>query len=140
MTLLRHLREALTRPSRIAVLAVTPWPEDRECLRQVASRTGWEVVSAASSEEALAILKKRPIPVILCDRDLPGIGWRDTLAKFLEPAAARCVVLISAVNDEYLLREVVHLGGYDVILKPLQEDRVVSAIQLAWNFWYLGRN
>ena len=147
MTLLRHLRETFTghRPKeeeerKIVLLAVTPWLADQESLRRIAARQGWELIVADTLAEAKTILTRRTIPVILCDRDLPDVDWTESLRAFLEPAGSRCVVLISAVNDEYLLREVVHRGGYDVILKPLQEEeRVVSAVQLAWNFWHLGR-
>jgi hypothetical protein len=44
-------------------------------------------------------------PVILCDRDLPGKGWRETVEELAAFPAHACVILLSAVLDTYLLDE-----------------------------------
>ena len=119
---------------RIPVLAITPDERDKKSLSSFSVRGQWDLVATRSYEEALELLKKLRTTVIICDRDLPGVDWRDALEKL---AAARpdCpIVLTSSVNDEYLWDEVIHKGGYDVLSKPLQEDLTVRAVNLAWSY------
>jgi DNA-binding NtrC family response regulator len=119
---------------RIPVLAIACQDLDRKALSAFSVRGQWDLVLTESCEEALEALKKMRAAVILYDRDLPGLDWRDALEK-LSAARPDCpIVLTSSVNDEYLWDEVVHKGGYDVLSKPLQEDLTVRAVNLAWSY------
>ena len=119
---------------RIPVLAIAREDLDRNSLAAFSVRGQWDLVLTRSCEEALEALKKMRAAVILCDRDLPGLDWRDALEK-LSAARPDCpIVLTSSVNDEYLWDEVIHKGGYDVLSKPLQEDLTVRAVNLAWSY------
>jgi FixJ family two-component response regulator len=86
-------------------------------------------------EEARTALDKVKARVILCDRDLPGNGWRATVEDLASSPHRACVILVSAVVDTYLWNEVVRTGGFDVLSKPLREDEVVRAVRLAWSYW-----
>jgi DNA-binding NtrC family response regulator len=119
---------------KITVLVITSASEDRESLETFARRLDWDIRAAGSCENALEQLPKARTAVILCDRNLTGVDWRDALAK-LAAAASRCaIVLMSPVNDEYLWEEVIRLGGYDVLAKPLQEDQTTRVVNLAWSY------
>lgn len=54
--------------------------------------------------------------------------------RFFMSAKAPCVILASSYGDEYLRREVVRLGGYDVLSKSAPLDDIRRAIEFAW-FW-----
>jgi DNA-binding NtrC family response regulator len=119
---------------RIPVLAVAPDERDQSSLSSFSARGQWDLALTGSCDEAMEALKKMRAAVILCDRDLPGVDWRDALEK-LSAARPDCpIVLTSSVNDEYLWEEVIHKGGYDVLSKPLQEDLTVRAVNLAWSY------
>ncbi len=137
-TLRRLVNRLLTaepdREEKITVLVITGANEDRESLEMFARRVGWDIRAAGSCESALENLPKARTAVILCDRNLAGVDWRDALEK-LAAAASRCaIVLMSPVNDEYLWEEVIRLGGYDVLVKPLQEDQTTRVVNLAWSY------
>ena len=119
---------------RIPVLAIGREDLDRKALSTFSVRGQWDLVLTGSCEEALEALKKMRAAVILCDRDLPGVDWRDALEKLSASRPDCPIVLTSSVNDEYLWDEVVHKGGYDVLSKPLQEDLTVRAVNLAWSY------
>ena len=74
-------------------------------------------------------------PVILCDRDLPGNGWRGMVEGLASSPHRACVILVSAVVDTYLWNEVVRTGGFDVLSKPIRDDDVARAVRLAWSYW-----
>ncbi len=122
-------------PNRIRVLAITTDDRDKRALAACSVRGHWDLVMTGACEEALEIVKKGGAAVILYDRDLPGLDWRDAL-RLLADANPPCpVILTSPVNDGYLWGEVIRRGGYDVLAKPLEEDQTVRFVNLAWSLW-----
>ena len=119
---------------KILVLAIALDERDKNSLSLFSTRGQWELVLTGSCEEGLEALKKMRAAVILCDRDLPGLDWRNALEKLAASRPDCPIVLTSSVNDEYLWDEVIHKGGYDVLSKPLQEDLTVRAVNLAWSY------
>ena len=125
------------RPSlgSITVVGLVASDEDRRLLAGICSRNRWNLLFADTCEEARIALHRLKAPVILCDRDLPGRGWRETVEDLASSPHRACVILVSAVVDTYLWNEVVRTGGYDVLSKPLREDDVLRAVKLAWSYW-----
>jgi FixJ family two-component response regulator len=119
----------------IAIIGLVTSEEDRRLLTGICRRNGWHLLFANSCEEARAALDKLKAPVILCDRDLPGQGWRKTVEDLASSPHRACIILASAVVDVYLWNEVVHRGGYDVLSRPLREEEVVHAVRLARSYW-----
>src|SRR5450631_1658154 len=95
---------------RIQVVAITPDDGDRRSLAACAVRGQWDLAIAAGFEDALDVSKKSRAAVILCDRDMPGLDWRESLKKMAASKPAFAIILTSSVNDEYLWDEVVHRG------------------------------
>ncbi len=122
--------------SPIAVVGLVISDEDRRLLTEICSRNQWHLLLTDTCEDAWTALDKLKAPVILCDRDLPGRGWRETVEDLASSPQRACIILVSEVVDTYLLNEVVRTGGYDVLSKPLREDDVVRAVRLASTYWY----
>jgi len=125
------------RPSlgSITVIGLVTSDGDRRLLASICSRNRWHLLFTDTCEDARLALHKLQAPVILCDRDLPGRGWRETVEDLASSPHRACIILVSEVVDTYLWNEVVRTGGYDVLSKPLREDDVVRAVRLAsyWN-------
>lgn len=122
-----------------AVLAIVSLERDRQALRRIASTARWKLTLTESCEEAIEVLgRNRRVPVILCDRDLPGLSWQQALDHLLTKAPGSCAVLTSPVNDEYLWSEVIRRGGYDVLTTPFEEEAVNRSIHRAWSYWKIG--
>jgi DNA-binding NtrC family response regulator len=119
---------------KITVVAIAPDGQDKQALSAFSVRGQWDLALAGSCEEALDLLKNTRAAVILCDRDLPGVDWRDALERLAAARPDCSIILASSVNDEYLWDEVIHKGGYDVLAKPFQEEQTVRAVNLAWSY------
>jgi CheY-like chemotaxis protein len=117
------------------VLAITASAWDQTFYRSLRARGEWDMEITQSVPEALRLLTTQSFPIVLCDRDLPGWDWRELLARIVESSPRSCFLLASRVSDEYLWREVVMHGGYDVVAKPLENDVVIQALQRAWYYW-----
>lgn len=123
--------------SKWSVLLISPAEEDGETLQQDLSGTHWSVVTARDCHEAFRILLARRIPVVLYDRDLPGLPWHQTL-RFLSSLRPACVVLVSRVSDSYLWEEVIQRGGFDVLTKPYRREELVRTLDFALKHWRTG--
>jgi CheY-like chemotaxis protein len=109
--------------------------EDGRLLADVGGRNGWEVVFVDTCSEAKAALDQASVPVVLCDRELLGMGWRNAVQRLSGPPRQACVILLSETVDTYLWNEVVRGGGHDVLHKPLWEEGVIRAVRLARTYW-----
>lgn len=119
------------------VLLISPVESDQEVIEQALSGTHWRLLTARDCHEAFHALLNRSIPVVLCDRDLPGLPWRQAL-KFLSSLRPACVILVSRVSDSYLWEEVIQRGGFDVLTKPYRRDDLVRTLDFALKHWRTG--
>jgi CheY-like chemotaxis protein len=117
--------------NRIPVVALTTNPSDPAALTGLAERAGWSLTMATDLEGAAAALLRHPGAVILCDRDLAGVGWREAahLLTLCSPEI-RFVVLSPETDDRFWL-EVIERGGYDVLTRPIHDNRAIVAVRQA---------
>ena len=114
-------------PTLLAMIARGP---DAAALSEILRGSGWALSVAESLEEAAGLLAAEPACIVLLDRDLPEVDWRQAVRRLANDHSR--VILASFVADDYLWEEVIHCGGYDVIAKPFREDEVIHMIQFAW--------
>jgi DNA-binding NtrC family response regulator len=126
---------ALWHSHRITIVALGVGDQDHEFLTRVSERHQWNLHFTDTCEEAWEALNQLKAPIILCDRDLPGTQWRDVVRMMASSSHGACAVLVSRVVDDYLWKEVIRGGGYDVLSKPLKEDDFVRSVRLAWSYW-----
>ena len=112
------------------LLAVTTLGSDLATLQEVARQEALELESCSSILNAGVLLAQDPLRVVFLDRDICTAGWRSALAAILGHRQCQ-VLLISPVTDDFLWEEVVRLGGFDVITRPLSVMRIISAVNLA---------
>jgi DNA-binding NtrC family response regulator len=122
-------------PPRVAVIALLVNEHDRDVLTSSSGMEPLDVRFAESYEEACALASRLTAPIILFDRDWPGIEWRTAVASLAALPHRACVLLISGVADGYLWQELIRTGGYDVVPKPLRPDNVASVVKLALSYW-----
>lgn len=78
----------------------------------------------------------RSLPrVVVCERDLPDGSWRDILEITASLPGPPPVIVTSRLADDYFWAEVLNLGGYDVLRKPLDKGEVSRSVSLAWEHW-----
>lgn len=117
------------------VLAVDDEPNILAALRRLFRATGWRILTAAGSEEALALLATEPVNAVLSDMRMPGmdgvqllekvrLGWPH-VARLLLTGQADLSSTIAAINRGWLHR---------YITKPWNDDELVLILrQVAQN-------
>lgn len=114
-----------------AVLILSPFEEDRTALRAIFDRSDWELREAKNISEAMRLLVREHIPVVICERDLPVGDWRALLDALQLLSYPPHLIVSSRMADNRLWAEVLNLGGYDVQPIPFDPAAILRTAQLA---------
>jgi diguanylate cyclase (GGDEF)-like protein len=104
----------------------------RSSLSKMLEKDGYEAVTAASGEEALELLKSRPVDVILCDYKLTGLDGIETIveAKKLLPDLASA--LITGMGTEQVIIDAFTKGRVDYyLMKPFTLHELTKVINMS---------
>ena len=85
--------------------------------------------------EALALLRRYPIPVVISWRDLPDGNWKDLLRPADLLTQPPSLIVSYQPLGRCFWSEVLSLGGYDVLVKPFSFLDVFRLVSLAWERW-----
>jgi DNA-binding NtrC family response regulator len=124
-----------SQPEPAQIVALVRDGRDREMLSKIADREHLDIHFADTCGEAWSTANRLRPPVVLCERDVPGMEWQDTVRILASAEPHPCVILTSRIVDEYVWREIVSRGGYDVLARPLRNEDATRAIRLAMTYW-----
>jgi DNA-binding response OmpR family regulator len=128
--------EEIAQPEKtVTVLEISPFDTDHTTLQQIFSHSNWKLHIARTCAEAMTLLKRKLIPVVLCEKDLPDGSWKDIMERAGQAANPPAVIVSSRFADERLWAEVLNLGGYNVLCKPFRDSEVFRDVSLAWLHW-----
>ncbi len=107
--------------------------DDDETIRDYFERAlkEYKVLKASSGEEALEIIQKERIDLVLLDIRMPGIDGIETLKRIREINKHIQVIMLSAYGTLETNLEAARLGAYTSIAKPFDLNDMKSVIQNA---------
>jgi CheY-like chemotaxis protein len=112
------------------VLVVDDDPTLRTLLTAVFTGAGMHVVSAASAEEALAVLDGERVDIVLTDAQMPGMNGAELVTALRSrPATADVPILLctgSHVGDIVAAAEAAGVTG--VLPKPMRPKELLAAV------------
>lgn len=79
-------------------------------------------LEAASGEEALAVLVRQKIDLVLLDLTMPGISGYEVLAEMRRQHLSVPVIVVSADIQKLAKQRVAELGAVGFIEKPVHAD------------------
>jgi DNA-binding NtrC family response regulator len=100
----------------------------RLMLRQMLELAGHEVDDAASGEEAVESLRRRPADAVFLDVRLPGMDGIATLARIREEHPEQRVIMMSGHGTIETAVRAVRQGAVDFLEKPLSRDQVLHTL------------
>jgi putative two-component system response regulator len=109
--------------------------DDEEAIRNAVRKylvlQGYEVVTAATGEEALAILRRQRITGMLLDVNLPGTNGIDLVPQIMELEPNLALLMLTAVNDATSAALCMQRGALDYLIKPIDLDDLGRAVKHA---------
>lgn len=106
--------------------------DDEPCARDVLVRAvrSWDYAcqSAASAEEAVALLERRPTPVVVTDLRMPGQGGAWLVREVQRRWPMVAVIVVTAGDEVDALAKCLDAGAQHYFLKPIHFDEFQHAL------------
>lgn len=113
-----------------SVLVVDDEPLVCDLLVRFLSLRGYRAFGVNDGREALRIVGDTPPDTILLDMIMPGMAGIDVLRALREKEYPGGIIIMSGSQSEELLEEAWNLGPQEILLKPIDLDRLLTVIQL----------
>ena len=120
------------------ILVVDDDRANRDVLSRRLERLGHSVLTATTGTEALAVLRAKPVDLVLLDLMMPEMNGYEVLERRRDDSALRDipVIMISAHDEVDSVVECITMGADDYLPKPfdpvLLEARVGASLEKKW--------
>ena len=115
-----------------SILIVDDERGQREILKVILKKEGYDAVDVPGVREALAQLDKREFDLILTDLKMQGQSGLDLLEKVLSDDPQQCVILMTAHGTVDSAVEAMKKGAFDYLEKPLERDNLILTLRRAF--------
>jgi CheY-like chemotaxis protein len=119
-----------------SILITDDDPVARETLREIVAPQGYHTLMAESGEEALDLVRQHEVHLALFDMHLPRLSGLETLALVRQMRGAIPAILITADQDENLMRRALSEHAYCVLAKPVSKNVVIYVVHKAIEKFY----
>jgi DNA-binding NtrC family response regulator len=89
------------------------------------------IVRCEDSREAMGIIEREPIGLVLLDLTMPHLSGEALLQRIVEEHPDVGVIIISGLNQLETAVNCIRLGAYDYFVKTSEEDRLIEGIRRA---------
>ena len=113
------------------VLIVDDENNIRRVLAAMLKREGYEVTAAADGEQALAVLQKVPISVVVTDLVMPRVDGMELLKRVAADLPDIPVIMITAHGSVDSAVAALKAGAFDYITKPFDQEELKKVIEKA---------
>jgi two-component system response regulator PilR (NtrC family) len=122
---------AAAAPPAPRILVVDDEPSMRELLSIVLAREGYQVVAAENGRQALRVLERQPIDLLISDIKMPDMSGVDLLRAAREADHDVAGIMITAFASTDTAVEALRLGASDYLTKPFDVDELKIVVRNA---------
>jgi two-component system, NtrC family, response regulator HydG len=101
-------------------------------LSKFLTRNGFEVTTASTGTSGMEFLKNGSFDLVLCDFRLEDTDGREMLKNIKTHYPKTGVIIITGYSDIKMAVELIKMGAYDYITKPLYPDEILNTINKAF--------
>ncbi len=110
--------------SKIQVLIVDDDASVRNTIHEYISNAGYDVIAAATAEEALELVAQGNYAVVITDIRLPGMGGLE-LTNLIKKKNGADVIVVTGYSDDYSYEEAINIGASDFVIKPVRLEELL---------------
>jgi two-component system nitrogen regulation response regulator NtrX len=122
-----------------SILVVDDEQGIRQVLQDVLGDEGHQVVTVEDGFQALEILEKEAVDLVILDVWLPNMGGIDVLKRVRKGWPDIEVVVISGHANINMAVQAVKIGAFDFLEKPLSLDKTITVVENALKLEELKR-
>jgi len=102
----------------------------RRLIKKIVTKNGYEVVGEANNGR-LGVEKYKELKpdFVTMDLVMDEMNGLDALKLILEADPDANVIMVSSMGQDVIVRDAIVIGAKNFLLKPLDEQQVVEAIQ-----------
>ena len=115
-------------PFKPSILCVEDEPVAREQMLKILRRRGREVAAARNGKEGLAMFRRQAFEVVVTDIRMPVMDGLSMARQMKELNRDVKIVVTTAFTDLSYLMDAIDLGVDQYVLKPVEIDRLMAAI------------
>src|SRR5208283_321233 len=119
-----------------SILITDDDPDARETLRDVFEPEGFRTFLAESGEEAIDIVRQHEVHLALMDMHLPRLSGLETIAIVRQMKGVMPAILITADQDDNLMRRALSEHAFCVLAKPVSKHVVIYVVHKALEKYY----
>src|SRR5207248_11000764 len=112
------------------VLLIDDEPQIRRVLRTSLTAQGANVLDVQNGEDALEILRRQTVDVILLDLNMPGMGGLET-CRAIRKGWEVPIIVVSVRESDRDKVEALDAGADDFVSKPFSFDELMARIRAA---------
>jgi two-component system response regulator HydG len=101
-------------------------------LSKFLTRNGFDVTTASTGTSGMEFLKNGSFDLVLCDFRLEDTDGREMLKNIKTHYPKTGVIIITGYSDIKMAVELIKMGAYDYITKPLYPDEILNTINKAF--------
>jgi two-component system response regulator AtoC len=113
------------------ILVVDDEPGLRQTVSRILASEGYDTLTAAHGEEALAALAEDDADIVLCDLRMPKMSGLDFIDAYAAGNGHALVIAMSAYGDAETAIAAMQRGAYDYIQKPFRAEEVILCVRKA---------
>jgi two-component system response regulator HydG len=101
-------------------------------LSKFLTRNGFDITTASTGTSGMEFLKNGSFDLVLCDFRLEDTDGREMLKNIKTQYPKTGVIIITGYSDIKMAVELIKMGAYDYITKPLYPDEILNTINKAF--------
>ena len=121
--------------SSVTILVVDDESMMRNLLKKILTRDGYNVLLAEDGDEALQVLAKQPVDLVISDLKMPGLDGFELLKIVKEEYPTIGMIMMTAYGDTYTVKDALLLGADEYITKPFKSFEISLIVERA--YWRL---
>jgi len=111
------------------ILLVDDEREFTDTLMKRLRRRNVDVIGAGSGEEALDLLSREQVDIVILDVRMPGIDGLETLRRIKQDHSRIEVILLTGHANVEAAAEGMELGAFDYLMKPMDIDELLYKVE-----------
>ncbi|MBU1195966.1 MAG: sigma-54 dependent transcriptional regulator [Proteobacteria bacterium] len=121
------------------ILVIDDDDQLRKSFCKLLKEENYSVISAASGEAGLEIVKQNTLDLVIIDMRLPGISGMETFKRIKEIDSKLPAIIVTAYGTTQIAIEATKMGAYDYVLKPFDVPEMLNLIRQAIEAGYFMR-
>jgi DNA-binding NtrC family response regulator len=119
------------------ILIVEDDEKSARFLREALEIYGYNVTVADNGKSGLQIYEADPFPLIISDLEMPVMGGRELISRLVTVNTPPVVIVQTAHNEVSMVTDIMRLGVYDYLVKPVNINDLILKVKGAFESFYL---